>query len=107
MVRNIVGSLVYVGIGRQPADWIGTVLAGRDRGLAAPTFSPEGLYLQAVTYDGRFGLPAPPPGSRRFLAPADALALRRRVPSWVAVVGLFVDPAEELLARTVARVGLD
>ena len=62
MVRNIVGSLVYVGIGRQPEDWIGTVLAGRDRGLAAPTFSPEGLYLQAVTYDGRFGLPAPPPG---------------------------------------------
>ncbi|MBW6496214.1 MAG: phosphoribosylanthranilate isomerase [Burkholderiaceae bacterium] len=47
------------------------------------------------------------PGSSRFLALDDALALRRRVPSWVAVVGLFVDPAEDLLARTVARVGLD
>ncbi len=62
MVRNIVGSLVYVGTGRQPEDWIGKVLAGRDRRLAAPTFSAEGLYLQGVTYDDRFGLPAPPPG---------------------------------------------
>ena len=47
------------------------------------------------------------PASSRFLALDDALALRRRVPSWVAVVGLFVDPDEDLLAQTVARVGLD
>ena len=62
MVRNIVGSLVYVGLGRQPQGWIGELLAGRDRSQAAPTFSPEGLYLQQVTYDQRFGLPAAPPG---------------------------------------------
>lgn len=62
MVRNIVGSLVYVGTGRHPEHWIGAVLEGRDRSLAAPTFSAEGLYLQAVTYDEHFGLPTPPPG---------------------------------------------
>jgi len=62
MVRNIVGSLVYVGTGRHPEEWIGELLCGRDRRQAAPTFSPEGLYLQAVTYDSRFGLPPAPPG---------------------------------------------
>jgi len=58
MVRNIVGSLVYVGAGRQPADWIGRLRDGRDRRLAAPTFAPDGLYLAAIDYDPRFGLPA-------------------------------------------------
>ena len=62
MVRNIVGALIYVGTGRQPSHWLGALLAGRDRRLAAPTFSPEGLYLQGVTYDSRFALPSPPPG---------------------------------------------
>jgi tRNA pseudouridine38-40 synthase len=57
MVRNIIGSLVYVGAGRQPPAWIGDVLAARDRTRAAPTFSPHGLYLAGADYDGRFGLP--------------------------------------------------
>jgi tRNA pseudouridine38-40 synthase len=56
-VRNIVGSLVYVGSGRQPPDWIAAVLAGRDRSAAAPTFPPEGLYLARVDYDPAWGLP--------------------------------------------------
>jgi phosphoribosylanthranilate isomerase len=47
------------------------------------------------------------PGSSRFVTIDDARDLRRKVPSWVAVVGLFVDPADQLLAETVARVGLD
>ncbi len=59
MVRNLVGSLVYVGLGRQPPDWVGELLRGRDRRLAAPTFAAEGLYLTAVEYDASFGLPAP------------------------------------------------
>jgi tRNA pseudouridine38-40 synthase len=59
MVRNLVGSLVYVGLGRQPARWVGEVLAGRDRKAAAPTFSAAGLYLTAVEYDPAFGLPPP------------------------------------------------
>jgi len=57
MVRNIVGSLIQVGNGNRPAGWIGELLAGRDRELAAPTFSPDGLYLARVDYDARWGLP--------------------------------------------------
>jgi tRNA pseudouridine38-40 synthase len=57
MVRNIVGSLVYVGAGRQLPAWIGELLAGRDRARAAPTFAPDGLYLCGADYDARFGLP--------------------------------------------------
>ncbi len=58
MVRNLVGALVYVGAGRQPAAWIGELLAARDRRLAAPTFAPDGLYLVAIEYDPAFALPA-------------------------------------------------
>ena len=57
MVRNIVGSLVYIGAGRQPAAWIAEVLASRDRNKAAPTFAPEGLYLEKIEYDAKWGLP--------------------------------------------------
>ena len=57
MVRNIVGSLVYVGAGKQPPGWIAEVLASRDRSKAAPTFAPEGLYLERVEYDPKWGLP--------------------------------------------------
>jgi tRNA pseudouridine38-40 synthase len=58
MIRNIVGSLVYVGAGRQPPSWIAELLASRDRRLAAPTFAPDGLYLAGVEYDPTFELPA-------------------------------------------------
>jgi tRNA pseudouridine38-40 synthase len=57
MVRNIVGSLVYVGTGRHPPQWLGDVLASGDRARAAPTFAADGLYLTAVEYDTRWGLP--------------------------------------------------
>jgi tRNA pseudouridine38-40 synthase len=57
MVRNIVGALVYVGMGRQPAGWLGELLEARDRTRAAPTFSPAGLYLTGVEYDSSWGLP--------------------------------------------------
>ena len=57
MVRNIVGSLVYVGAGKQPARWIAEVLVSRDRNKAAPTFAPEGLYLEKIEYDAKWGLP--------------------------------------------------
>jgi tRNA pseudouridine38-40 synthase len=59
MVRNLVGSLVYVGLGRQPPEWVAEVLHGRDRAAAAPTFAAAGLYLTGVEYDPAFGLPAP------------------------------------------------
>ena len=57
MVRNIVGALIYVGNGKHPPAWVGEVLASRDRAQAAPTFAAEGLYLERVDYDARWGLP--------------------------------------------------
>ena len=51
MVRNLVGALVYVGKGAHPPDWLGEILAGRDRARAAPTFEACGLYLAGVDYD--------------------------------------------------------
>ncbi len=60
MVRNIVGSLVYIGCGRQPSEWLDELLQSRDRTRAAPTFSPAGLYLAAVQYDPVWALPPQP-----------------------------------------------
>ena len=57
MVRNIVGSLVHVGMGKHPPKWMGELLASRNRTLAAPTFSPCGLYFAEVGYDARWELP--------------------------------------------------
>jgi tRNA pseudouridine38-40 synthase len=57
MVRNIVGSLVYVGIGRKAPDWMAEVLDARSRDVAAPTFMPDGLYLAKIDYDPKWGLP--------------------------------------------------
>jgi tRNA pseudouridine38-40 synthase len=57
MVRNIVGALVYVGKRKHPPEWIGEVLRGRDRTLAAPTFDAAGLYLTRVVYDAAWELP--------------------------------------------------
>jgi tRNA pseudouridine38-40 synthase len=57
MVRNLVGSLVHVGAGKQAPGWMAELLAARDRRNAAPTFAPHGLYLSGIDYDGRFGLP--------------------------------------------------
>jgi tRNA pseudouridine38-40 synthase len=58
MVRNLVGTLVYVGKGKHEPAWAGEVLASRDRSKAAPTFDAAGLYLAAVDYGARWALPA-------------------------------------------------
>lgn len=57
MVRNIVGSLVYVGKGKYPPDWMKKVLNSQQRSLAAPTFAPDGLYLCKIKYDAKWKLP--------------------------------------------------
>lgn len=62
MVRNIVGSLLAVGSGRQPAGWIKQLLQKADRTLAADTAPPDGLYLVDVEYPAHFGLPPSPRG---------------------------------------------
>lgn len=60
MVRNIIGSLVAVGSGAQPADWIAELLASGNRTLAAPTFMPDGLYLANIDYGPNWNLPVTP-----------------------------------------------
>jgi tRNA pseudouridine38-40 synthase len=57
MVRNIVGTLVYVGKGKHPPQWVREILLSKNRNSAAPTFGPEGLYLEKVEYEARWGLP--------------------------------------------------
>jgi tRNA pseudouridine38-40 synthase len=57
MVRNIVGSLVYVGKGKHAPQWLREVLLSKHRSKAAPTFGPEGLYLESIEYEARWGVP--------------------------------------------------
>jgi tRNA pseudouridine38-40 synthase len=57
MARNIVGLLLYVGRGKHPPAWAGEVLDSRDRARSAPTFAAEGLYLERVHYEARWGIP--------------------------------------------------
>jgi tRNA pseudouridine38-40 synthase len=57
-VRNMVGALVWVGLKRRPPEWVGELLASRDRTRGAATFAPDGLYLAQVQYDPGWGLPA-------------------------------------------------
>ena len=57
MVRNIVGSLLVVGRGEQPASWIVQLLAGRDRTVAGPTAPAEGLLFLGPLYPAEWGLP--------------------------------------------------
>lgn len=57
MVRNLVGSLVYVGKGAQDPEWIARLIASADRRLAAPTFSPAGLYFRGPVYESHWQIP--------------------------------------------------
>ena len=57
MVRNIAGSLMSVGSGKQTAEWLGEVLEAKDRKMGAETASPYGLYLVEVKYPEQFALP--------------------------------------------------
>jgi len=65
-VRNMVGALVWVGLGRRPVEWVSELLESRDRARGAATFAPDGLYLAGVRYDAHFDLP---------VSQADALGL--------------------------------
>ena len=59
MVRNIVGSLVRIGAGKENPEWLLEVLKSKNRQLAAPTFSPDGLYFCRVGYPNEFDIPEP------------------------------------------------
>ena len=57
MIRNIMGCLITIGQGTQDPDWMAKVLAARSRAVAAPTFSPDGLYFLGPVYEAHWGLP--------------------------------------------------
>lgn len=57
MIRNVMGCLVAIGSGQQPAAWMDEVLAARSRDAAAPTFAPDGLYFLGPVYEDHWGLP--------------------------------------------------
>lgn len=50
MVRTIAGTLVEVGRGARPPEWVAEVLAARCRDAAGPTAPPQGLVLVRVEY---------------------------------------------------------
>jgi tRNA pseudouridine38-40 synthase len=58
MVRNIVGSLLPVGRGEQPVEWVAALLAGCNREVAGPTAAASGLTFIGPRYERRWGLPA-------------------------------------------------
>lgn len=57
MVRTIAGTLLTVGVGEQPADWVRDVLDARDRTAGGVTAPAGGLYLAGVRYGGTYGVP--------------------------------------------------
>lgn len=59
MVRNLVGSFLQIGVGKQPPEWMGQLLTARDRRMAAPTFMADGLYLAKIAYPEQFEIPGP------------------------------------------------
>ncbi|MDX1589555.1 MAG: tRNA pseudouridine(38-40) synthase TruA [Oleiphilaceae bacterium] len=62
MVRNIAGSLMTVGAGDRPVQWMGEILESRDRRLSGVTAPAQGLYLVDVEYPTQAGIPRPLPG---------------------------------------------
>lgn len=57
MIRNIMGCLIVIGKGEKPAIWMQEVLKAKSRKVAAPTFSPDGLYFLGPQYACHWGLP--------------------------------------------------
>ena len=51
MIRIIVGTLIFVGIGRIKSKDVEKIIEGRKRALAGPTAPPHGLFLEKVYYD--------------------------------------------------------
>ena len=62
MVRNIVGSLIAVGIRDKEPQWIQQVLASKDRQQGGVTIAANGLYLVHVQYPSHYQLPTMPIG---------------------------------------------
>lgn len=50
MVRIIAGTLLQVGLGAKPAEWVREVLEAKDRSQAGPTAPAQGLTLMKIEY---------------------------------------------------------
>ena len=57
MVRNIVGTLIEVGNGKQSVGWVAEVLASKDRRQAGEKAPATGLYLVNIEYPPEYNLP--------------------------------------------------
>ena len=66
MIRNIMGCLLTVGQGKKPPEWVEEVMLACNRDIAAPTFSPHGLYFLGPRYAPHWGLPDRTPAFDRF-----------------------------------------
>lgn len=55
MVRAIMGTVVYAGLGKLEPESIPALLEAGDRRLAGPTMPPQGLYMSRIWYDGIVG----------------------------------------------------
>lgn len=51
-VRNMVGTLKLVGMGKWQPEDVATAMKARDRAAGGPTAPPDGLYLTGVEYEG-------------------------------------------------------
>lgn len=49
-VRSMTGTLVEVGLGKQPIGWVARALAAKDRAACGPVAPADGLYLVRVGY---------------------------------------------------------
>src|SRR5579862_794978 len=61
-VRSMVGTLLRVGMGAEPVEWVKAVLDAKDRAKAGANVPAKGLTLVEVRYDGK---PKCRPGSAR------------------------------------------
>ncbi len=73
MVRNIVGVLTTVAVGKKPIQWVSEVLQAKDRRQGGKTAAPNGLHLVAVDYPAEFELPKVLPGPYCCPEPVGAL----------------------------------
>jgi tRNA pseudouridine38-40 synthase len=52
-VRTMVGTLLRVGLGSEPVEWVRSVLEAKDRTKAGANVPAKGLTLVEVNYDGK------------------------------------------------------
>ncbi|CAL4320688.1 tRNA pseudouridine synthase A [Buchnera aphidicola (Eriosoma grossulariae)] len=58
MVRNIVGTLIEIGLKKKKKSWMKKLLKSKNRHLCGPTVQARGLYLLQVKYPSYFDLPS-------------------------------------------------